>query len=292
VATPNHITPALNFVKKETFGYSMNGHKFLVPQGSSYTTVADGITAGTSYGETYSGTTAQILSGSNNSTRRDGSSITEIANHLSLPKNSVFRIVRTLAASGYLDEYGKSWRLSPKILSLGYTAVQSTYLIGACMDEMRTLRDEINETIFVGAFSEGKIVIHANTPSFIGSHVTGFSNMTMAMVNYLSEKTGATLNQVNIIPGFVEPADMREVKRLATLMGVETICFPDTSNVLDAPQTGKHQFYPNGGVTTGELARTAESQATICLGPTASEPAAKALDGKFGFAPTARGAEG
>jgi DNA-binding IclR family transcriptional regulator len=100
------------------------------------------------------------------STRQDGSSITEIANHLSLPKNSVFRIVRTLAASGYLDEYGKSWRLSPKILSLGYTAVQSTYLIGACMDEMRTLRDEINETIFVGAFSEGKIVILEQLASF------------------------------------------------------------------------------------------------------------------------------
>ena len=100
------------------------------------------------------------------STRREGSSITEIATQLSLPKNSVFRIVRTLRASGYLDEHGKSWRLSPKILSLGYTAVQSTYLISACLDEMRTLRDEINETIFVGALSEGKVIILEELPSF------------------------------------------------------------------------------------------------------------------------------
>lgn len=100
------------------------------------------------------------------STRREGSSITEIATQLSLPKNSVFRIVRTLAASGYLDEHGKSWRLSPKILSLGYTAVQSTNLISACMDEMRMLRDEINETIFVGALSEGKVVILEELASF------------------------------------------------------------------------------------------------------------------------------
>jgi DNA-binding IclR family transcriptional regulator len=100
------------------------------------------------------------------STRREGSSITEIATQLSLPKNSVFRIVRTLAASGYLDEHDKSWRLSPKILSLGYTAVQSTNLISACMDEMRMLRDEINETIFVGALSEGKVVILEELPSF------------------------------------------------------------------------------------------------------------------------------
>ena len=100
------------------------------------------------------------------STRQEGGTITEIATQLSLPKNSVFRIVRTLAASGYLDEHGKSWRLSPKILSLGYTAVQNTHLIDACMDGMRALRDEINETIFVGALSEGKVVILEELPSF------------------------------------------------------------------------------------------------------------------------------
>jgi DNA-binding IclR family transcriptional regulator len=99
------------------------------------------------------------------STRHDGGSLTEIATALALPKNSVFRIVRTLAASGYVEENGKAWRLSPKILSLGYTAVQSTHLIGACMDEMRMLRDEIDETIFVGALSEGTVAILEQLPS-------------------------------------------------------------------------------------------------------------------------------
>ena len=73
---------------------------------------------------------------------------------------------------------------------------------------------------------------------------------------------------------------MREIKRLAGAMGVETILFPDTSDVLDAPQTGKHEFYPKGGVTVEQLARTAASQATLALGPSASEPAAKELDAK------------
>ncbi len=100
------------------------------------------------------------------STRQEGGSITEIAKQLSLPKNSVFRILRTLAASGYLDEHDKTYRLSPKILSLGYAAVRSTHLIDACMDEMRTLRDEINETIFVGALSEGMVVILEELHSF------------------------------------------------------------------------------------------------------------------------------
>ena len=35
--------------------------------------------------------------------------------------------------------------------------------------------------------------------------------------------------QVNIIPGFVEPSDMAEVKRLMAEMGIKAIMFPDTA---------------------------------------------------------------
>jgi hypothetical protein len=49
------ITPTFNFVKKETWGYSLNGQQFLVPEGTSYTVVAD----------SFEGTTAQILDGVN-----------------------------------------------------------------------------------------------------------------------------------------------------------------------------------------------------------------------------------
>ncbi len=62
-----HNTPALSFVKAETFGYSLNGKEFLVCQvgepgcDSSYTQVAD----------SYKGTNAKILSGVNGSAARD-----------------------------------------------------------------------------------------------------------------------------------------------------------------------------------------------------------------------------
>lgn len=60
-----------------------------------------------------------------------------------------------------------------------------------------------------GAIPEGKIVIHANTPSFVGSHITGFSNQCASFVKYLAESTGVKRNVVNIFPSWVEPADMR-----------------------------------------------------------------------------------
>ena len=59
--------PALNFVKQESFGYSLNGKEFQVCQAaqtgcnSSYTQVVD----------SFNGTTAKILSGTNGSTAQD-----------------------------------------------------------------------------------------------------------------------------------------------------------------------------------------------------------------------------
>ncbi len=58
---PKGITPKLNFIKKETFGYSLNGKEFIVEHGGSYTVVKD------SMGKTKAG----ILYGINNSSMTD-----------------------------------------------------------------------------------------------------------------------------------------------------------------------------------------------------------------------------
>jgi nitrogenase molybdenum-iron protein beta chain len=131
-----------------------------------------------------------------------------------------------------------------------------------------------------GKIPSGKYVIHANTPSYVGTHVTGFASMTKAMVDYFSESSGKKVNQVNIVPGYVEPCDMEEIKRIAEVMGVRIVMFPDTSGVLNTPQTGKYEMFPKGGVTVEALKSTGDSIATIALGGLASSPAARALDSK------------
>ena len=152
-----------------------------------------------------------------------------------------------------------------------------------CLSE--TIGDDIPQIISKAA-EEGKIpkdkfVIHANTPSYAGSHVTGFSNMVRAMVDYFAVESEIKNETINLVPGWVEPADMREIKRLAGMLGVATIMFPDTSDVLDAPQTGEHEFYPAGGTTIEALRRTGASHSTLALGPSASETAARQLETKF-----------
>jgi len=64
------------------------------------------------------------------------------------------------------------------------------------------------------------------------------------------------------------------------VMGVKTILFPDTSNVLNGPMTGKFRMYPSGGTTVEDLRATGDSRATLALGPMASSAAAKLLDKK------------
>jgi nitrogenase molybdenum-iron protein beta chain len=151
-----------------------------------------------------------------------------------------------------------------------------------CLSE--TIGDDIpqivNKAGADGKIPAGKHVFHCNTPSYVGSHVTGFSNMTKAMVDYYSEKNGHKSKTVNLIPGFVEPADMAEIKRMATVMGVKSIMFPDTSNVLNGPLTGKFKMYPEGGVTIDQLKETGSSTGTIALGELGAGAAARALDAK------------
>jgi nitrogenase molybdenum-iron protein beta chain len=151
-----------------------------------------------------------------------------------------------------------------------------------CLSE--TIGDDIpqivNKAGADGKIPDGKYVFHCNTPSYIGSHVTGYANMTKAMVDYYAQKNGHKTKAINLIPGFVEPADMAEIKRLATVMGVKTIMFPDTSKVLNGPLTGKYKMYPEGGVTIDQLKETGSSHGTIAMGELATGAAARALDAK------------
>ncbi len=56
-----NVTPTFTFIKKATWGYSLNGQEFLVPEGASYTSVQD----------SFAGTDAKILAGTNGSTAMD-----------------------------------------------------------------------------------------------------------------------------------------------------------------------------------------------------------------------------
>jgi len=133
-----------------------------------------------------------------------------------------------------------------------------------CLSE--TIGDDVPTYIAGAEIPEGKLVIHANTPSYVGSHITGFSNMVKGIVKYLAQKTNDSNGKINIIPGFVNPGDMREIKRMMKAMDVPFIMFPDTSGVLDAPMTGKYDMFPAGGAKVDDIRDSGNAMGTIGLG--------------------------
>jgi len=122
-------------------------------------------------------------------------------------------------------------------------AVHTTCLSETIGDDLPQITDKARQS---GKIPDGRHVIFANTPSYVGSHVTGFANMVKGMTR-LAESTGKKNGRVNVIPGWVEPADMEEIKRLAGLVGVDIILLPDTSVVLNEPLSGEYRLFPEGG---------------------------------------------
>ncbi len=157
-------------------------------------------------------------------------------------------------------------------------AVHSTCLSETIGDDLQQIVRKASDD---GKVPEGKRVIQAPTPSFIGSHVTGYSNMVESIAGQLGGTTGEKIDQVNIVNGWMEPADMKCIKHLVTKMGLNSVSFPDTSGVLDAPQTGVHEFYPKGGTTQEELATIGDSTKTLALGEWGAGAGAKMIDKKW-----------
>lgn len=153
-----------------------------------------------------------------------------------------------------------------------------------CLSE--TIGDDVGEIIKASKVPEGKTVIYANTPSYQGSHVTGFSNMCKAIVTHLSEKNENKKSKgITIMPGYVEPSDMMELKRMANELKVPFTMLTDTAKVVATPNTGKYEMYPEGGTKVKDLKKTGNTIASIALGKFASEAAAFELEKKCEVTP-------
>jgi hypothetical protein len=85
----------LNFVKRESFGYGLNGKQFTVAQGKPYTVVQDVSPAGT---------TAKILSGTNNCATKDA---------CYLPYVKVVTTGWMSASSGIVSDMVALWGINP-----------------------------------------------------------------------------------------------------------------------------------------------------------------------------------
>ena len=148
-----------------------------------------------------------------------------------------------------------------------------------CLSE--TIGDDIGSIIDTIDIPEGKYMVHTNTPSYKGSHITGFTNMVTGFINYLAEKTGTPTGKLAVIPGFVNPGDMKEMKRLMDVMNVPFTMLPDTDGVMDSPMTGKYQMFPDGGTKIEDIKQLGDAAATLAIGKWCSEEPAQTLESRY-----------
>merc|ERR1712000_298031 len=143
-----------------------------------------------------------------------------------------------------------------------------------CMAEV--IGDDLNA--FIGnAKKEGHVdqdypVPFAHTPSFVGSHTTGWDNMFEGIaryftLNYMEDKEVGKSGKLNIVPGFeTYLGNYRVMKRMMADMGVDATLLSDPSEVLDTPADGQFRMY-EGGTTMDEIKEAPNALNTILLQP-------------------------
>ena len=154
-----------------------------------------------------------------------------------------------------------------------------------CIAEV--IGDDLNA--FIGnARKEGHIpqdfpVPFAQTPSFVGSHVTGWDNMEEGILRYftlntMEGKAPGKNGKINIVPGFeTYLGNYRVIKRYMKEMGVEATMLSDPSEVLDTPADGEFRMYA-GGTTQDEIKDAPNAHTTFLIQPLSLEKTRKFVE--------------
>jgi nitrogenase molybdenum-iron protein beta chain len=122
----------------------------------------------------------------------------------------------------------------------------------------------------------------ANTPSFKGSHITGYDNMLKGLIESLAtpRQEDKINNRLYIVPGFdTYPSNLREYKRLLKIMKTPFTLLPDQSDVLDTPNLGTYEMY-SGGTPLTEVNDALNAASFLFLQAYSTSITAKYLTGK------------
>lgn len=147
---------------------------------------------------------------------------------------------------------------NPDMIAVSTTCMAE--VIGDDLNAFITSAKEESE----GILADDMAIPYAHTPSFVGSHITGYDNMMHSMLSQIGEKGEAQTNKINIIPGFeTYIGSLREVKKMAAAFGDDAVMIGDHSDQWDMP-AGDYEMF-SGGTTLAELKDTPNAKATISL---------------------------
>lgn len=113
-------------------------------------------------------------------------------------------------------------------------------------------------------------IIPVATPSYGGTHSEGFWATSRGVIAHYARPCEQH-DRINVIIPHISPADIREIKRILDLFGMQYTLIPDYSITLDRPYGGHYQKIPTGGTSTADIAAMSGAPATIQFGMTCPE---------------------
>lgn len=91
--------------------------------------------------------------------------LSEVAGRTGLTRATSRRVLLTLAELGYVDQRGRSFALTPKVLDLGYSFLSSFQVVEVAQPSMERLVDEVHESSSMSVLDGEEIVYVARVPT-------------------------------------------------------------------------------------------------------------------------------
>lgn len=145
-------------------------------------------------------------------------------------------------------------------------AVSTTCMAEVIGDDLQAFTNNAKKDNFIPTEVP---VPYAHTPSFVGSHVTGWDNMFEGFCRSLAPaaKEVGSNGKLNLVTGFdTYLGNYRVLKRMMAEMGVSASLLSDPSEVLDTPADGEYRMYA-GGTTQAEMVDAPNAIDTLLLQP-------------------------
>ncbi|MBU0665608.1 MAG: hypothetical protein KJ990_13845 [Proteobacteria bacterium] len=149
-------------------------------------------------------------------------------------------------------------KYQPKLIGIATTCMTET--IGN--DVGRYLHEFQRET--VGTMP---IMVRVATPSYNGTHMKGFHAAVTAVVEQLAKGREAVQEKINLLPGFISPADKRYFSEVIDDFGLDATILPDLSDTMGRA-TSKYDKIQPGGTPLASIATMGRASATIEFGRT------------------------
>ncbi|MDQ8203644.1 nitrogenase component 1 [Pelagicoccus sp. SDUM812003] len=147
---------------------------------------------------------------------------------------------------------------SPECVGVATTCLSETIgenMIGMIKDFQKNHADK------------GPPLIHVSTPAYTGTHSDGYYAAIREVVAAFAEPCKERdVTRVNILPAMMSCEDLRHLRELCTIYGLEATVLPDYSTRLEGSSWGEYNRIPPGGTSIDEIKSMGDAAATIEFG--------------------------